>query len=54
MVREVTHDKDFVGIVMAENEWKMPASDKKSIREAAPKKEPKKDKEPVKTKVIKK
>jgi hypothetical protein len=32
-------DKDFVGFTMADIDWKMPANDKKAIREGSPKKE---------------
>ena len=39
IVREVTMDKEFVGISMSESDWKMPMSDKKSIKEGSPKKE---------------
>lgn len=33
IIREVTHDKNYVGSNMAENDYKLPAQDKKAIRE---------------------
>ena len=39
IVREVTMDKNYVGITMSDTDWKMPPYDKKSIKEGSPKKE---------------
>ena len=39
IVREVTMDKNYVGITMSDTDWKMPPNDKKSIKEGSPKKE---------------
>jgi len=33
VIREVTHDKSYVGSKMAENDYKMPQADKKAVRE---------------------
>jgi hypothetical protein len=44
----VTLDEKYVGIVMADVDWKMPQGDKKTIKEALPKKEIAKTKELVK------
>ena len=48
VIREVTMDEKYVGISMADVDWKLPQSDKKAIKEASPKKDVTKTKEPVK------
>jgi len=39
VIREVTHDQNYVGIKMIDQNWKMPVADKKAIKEGSPKKE---------------
>lgn len=49
VIREVTMLPEYVGIAMADVDWKMPLSDKKAIKEASPKKDVAiKSKEPFK------
>ena len=39
IIREVTHDKMYVGSKMVDPTWRMPSTDKKNIKEGSPKKE---------------
>jgi hypothetical protein len=36
VIREVTHDENYISIKMAEKDYKMPESDKKAIKDKRP------------------